>query len=57
MCTTASLIVRCALLRPENRGAHVRLDAEVSTEPAKSPFGHTHVSLAREGIERREVPV
>ncbi len=55
MCTTASLIVRCALLRPENRGAHVRLDAEVATEPAKSPFGHTYVSLAREGIERREV--
>ncbi|MDD3856993.1 MAG: fumarate reductase/succinate dehydrogenase flavoprotein subunit, partial [Methanoculleus sp.] len=56
MCTTASLIVRGALLRPENRGAHVRRDAEVATEPAKSPFGHTYVSLAREGIERREVP-
>ncbi len=57
MCTTASLIVRCALLRPENRGAHVRRDAEVATDPATSPFGHTYVSLAREGIERREVPV
>jgi len=58
MCTTASLIVRCALLRPENRGAHVRRDAEVVTvtDPATSPFGHTYVSLAREGIERREVP-
>ncbi|WP_292364474.1 MULTISPECIES: fumarate reductase (CoM/CoB) subunit TfrA [unclassified Methanoculleus] len=55
MCTTASLIVRCALLRPENRGAHVRLDAEVVTDPATSPFSHTYVSLAREGIERREV--
>ena len=55
MCTTASLIVRCALLRPENRGAHVRRDAEVATEPAKSPFGHTYISLTREGIERREV--
>ncbi|WOX56670.1 MULTISPECIES: fumarate reductase (CoM/CoB) subunit TfrA [unclassified Methanoculleus] len=55
MCTTASLIVRCALLRPENRGAHVRRDATVITEPAKSPFGHTYISLAREGIERREV--
>ncbi|MCK9278315.1 MAG: fumarate reductase subunit A [Methanoculleus sp.] len=57
MCTTASLIVRCALLRPENRGAHVRRDAEVVTDPATSPFGHTYVSLAREGIECREVPV
>jgi fumarate reductase (CoM/CoB) subunit A len=56
MCTTASLIVRCALLRPENRGAHVRRDADVVTDPATSPFGHTYVSLAREGIECREVP-
>ncbi len=55
MCTTASLIVRSALLRPENRGAHVRRDATVATEPATSPFSHTYVSLAREGIERREV--
>ncbi|MCK9298328.1 fumarate reductase subunit A [Methanoculleus sp. YWC-01] len=55
MCTTASLIVRCALLRPENRGAHIRLDAEVATDPATSPFSHTYVSLTREGIERREV--
>jgi fumarate reductase (CoM/CoB) subunit A len=55
MCTTASLIVRCALLRPENRGAHVRRDAGVLTDPATSPFGHTYISLAREGIERREV--
>ncbi|MDV2481204.1 fumarate reductase subunit A [Methanoculleus sp. Wushi-C6] len=56
MCTTASLVVRCALLRPENRGAHVRRDATVITEPATSPFSHTYVSLARVGIERREVP-
>jgi fumarate reductase (CoM/CoB) subunit A len=56
MCTTASLIVRCALLRPENRGAHVRRDPETATwDPAKSPFGHTYVSLVREGIEQREV--
>ena len=55
MCTTASLIVRSALLRPENRGAHVRRDATVATEPATSPFSHTCISLAREGIERREV--
>ena len=55
MCTTASLIVRSALLRPENRGAHVRRDATVATEPATSPFSHTCISLAGEGIERREV--
>ena len=55
MCTTASLIVRCALFRPENRGAHVRLDAEIVTDPATSPFSHTYISLTREGIERREV--
>jgi fumarate reductase (CoM/CoB) subunit A len=51
-----NLIVRCALLRPENRGAHVRQDADVTTDPAVSPFCHTYVSLSREGIERREVP-
>ncbi len=56
MCTTASLIVRCALLRPENRGAHVKNDIDVVTwEPGKSPYGHTYVSLEREGIEEREV--
>jgi fumarate reductase (CoM/CoB) subunit A len=56
MCTTASLIIRCALLRPENRGAHVRRDPGIITgDPAKSPFGHTYISLTREGIERREV--
>jgi fumarate reductase (CoM/CoB) subunit A len=54
MCTTASLIVRCALLRPENRGAHVRLEAGVATRPTTSPFSHTYVSLTREGIELRE---
>lgn len=55
MCTTASLIIRCALLRPESRGAHMRLDAGVVTDPAKSLFGHTYISLTREGIEQREV--
>ncbi|WP_332450144.1 fumarate reductase (CoM/CoB) subunit TfrA [Methanoculleus sp.] len=55
MCTTASLIVRSALLRPENRGAHVRRDATVVTEPATSPFSHTCISLAGARIERREV--
>ena len=56
MCITASLIVRCALLRPENRGAHVKNDIDIVTwEPGKSPFGHTYVSLTREGIEGRGV--
>jgi len=56
MCITASLIVRCALLRPENRGAHVKNDIDIVTwEPGKSPFGHTYVSLTREGIEEQEV--
>lgn len=56
MCITASLIVRCALLRPENRGAHMKNDIDIVTwEPGKSPFGHTYVSLTREGIEGRGV--
>jgi fumarate reductase (CoM/CoB) subunit A len=55
MCTTASLIIRCALLRPENRGAHVRRDVPTPWEPANSPYGHTYISPASEGIERREV--
>jgi fumarate reductase (CoM/CoB) subunit A len=33
----------------------MRLDADVRTDPAKSPFGHTYISLTREGIEQREV--
>ncbi len=55
MCTTASLIVRSALLRPENRGAHVRKDVTTAWEPAASPFGHTYISLHDAGIERKEV--
>ncbi len=54
MCTTASLVVRSALLRPENRGAHVRKDVTTSWEPATSPYGHTRISLQGAGIERRE---
>lgn len=54
MCTTASLIVRSALLRPENRGAHVRKDVTTTWEPTTSPFGHTYVSLTSAGIERKE---
>ncbi len=54
MCTTASLVVRSALLRPENRGAHVRTDVVTSWEPATSPYGHTRISLQGAGIEKRE---
>jgi len=55
MCTTASLVVRSALMRRENRGAHVRTDVKTAWEPQNSPYGHTYISLARAGIEVREV--
>ncbi len=57
MCTLSALIVRGALLRRENRGAHVRTDVETAWTPETSPFGHTYLSLSREGIEQRGVPV
>jgi len=53
MCATASLVVRCALMREESRGAHVRRDVETPWPPEESPFGHTRISRAREEIERR----
>ncbi|HSQ93850.1 MAG TPA: fumarate reductase (CoM/CoB) subunit TfrA [Methanoregula sp.] len=56
MCLTASLICRCALLREESRGAHVRTDIRQSHDASNSPFGHTFVSKKRQGIEQREVP-
>jgi fumarate reductase (CoM/CoB) subunit A len=55
MCLTASLICRSALLRTESRGAHVRTDITATHDAEYSPFGHTFVSNAREGIETREV--
>ncbi len=55
MCLTASLICRCALLREESRGAHVRTDIRQSYDPQHSPFGHTFVSKKGQGIEKREV--
>ena len=55
MCLTASLICRSALLRTESRGAHVRTDVAKTHEPENSPFGHTYISIAREGIETKEV--
>lgn len=51
MCTTASLIVRSALLRQESRGAHVRRDIRQDWDAVHSPYGHTFLSLTNEGIE------
>nr|WP_319377423.1 fumarate reductase (CoM/CoB) subunit TfrA [uncultured Methanoregula sp.] len=50
----ASLICRSALLRTESRGAHVRTDVAATHDAEHSPFGHTFISTAREGIETRE---
>ncbi|MGV8080671.1 MAG: fumarate reductase (CoM/CoB) subunit TfrA [Syntrophales bacterium] len=55
-CTTAMLVCRAALLRGESRGAHMRTDADASQNEERSPFGHTFLSLSREGIERRDRP-
>jgi fumarate reductase (CoM/CoB) subunit A len=55
MCLTASLICRGALLRQESRGAHVRTDISQAHDAQHSPFGHTYLSLAREGIEQHGV--
>ena len=55
MLTTASLVVRSALLRKESRGAHLRRDISQNWDPEHSPYGHTHLSLSREGIETRAV--
>ena len=56
MCLTASLICRCALIREESRGAHVRTDIKQSHDAEHSPFGHTFISKKGQGIEKREVP-
>jgi fumarate reductase (CoM/CoB) subunit A len=56
MCLTASLICRCALLREESRGAHVRTDIKQTYDAEHSPFGHTFISKKGQGIERREAP-
>jgi len=55
MCCTASLVCRSALIRPESRGAHVRIDITQTHDAEHSPFGHTFISQSREGIEPREV--
>jgi len=51
MCQTASLITRSALLRPESRGAHMRVDVQQKWDAEHSPFSHTYISRNLEGIE------
>ncbi|NLX48893.1 MAG: fumarate reductase subunit A [Methanospirillum sp.] len=51
MLLTAELICRAALLRPECRGAHTRLDPSCELPPDRSPYAHTYLSTAGEGIE------
>jgi len=53
MILTASLVCRAALLRPESRGAHTRTDITQAWDAEHSPFSHTFLSLAGEGIEKR----
>ncbi len=53
MCLTASLICRSALIREESRGAHVRVDIPQTYDARHSPFCHTYISLAGEGIEKK----
>jgi len=51
MLTTASLVVKGALIRKESRGAHVRKDVTQTWDPQTSPYGHSYQSLTRTGIE------
>ena len=55
MCLTASLICRSALIRPESRGAHMRIDIAQEWDAVHSPYGHTFIAKNREGIEKRKV--
>ena len=55
MCLTAFLICRSALIRPESRGAHMRVDISQEWDVAHSPYGHTYLSLSQEGIEKHRV--
>ncbi|WP_292427884.1 fumarate reductase (CoM/CoB) subunit TfrA [Methanoregula sp.] len=50
MCLTAALICRSALIRPESRGAHMRVDIPQDYDAAHSPYGHTYISRNRMGI-------
>ncbi|MDD1644754.1 MAG: fumarate reductase subunit A [Methanomicrobiales archaeon] len=53
LCTTAMLVLKSALLRPESRGAHVRTDLTQAHDAANSPYGHTYLSQHRSGIEMK----
>ena len=55
MCLTATLICRSALLRPESRGANMRVDLAQEWDAEHSPYGHTYISKHREGIARHGV--
>lgn len=54
MLTTAILVVKGSLLRPESRGANMRTDLGPCKNPEKSPYGHTFQSVERSGIEQKE---
>jgi fumarate reductase (CoM/CoB) subunit A len=56
LCTTAMLVLKSALLRPESRGAHVRTDITQAHDAANSPYGHTYLSQYRSGIEMKGAP-
>lgn len=55
MCLTAVLICRSALIRPESRGANMRIDLKQDWDAEHSPYGHTYISKIREGIIRHGV--
>jgi fumarate reductase (CoM/CoB) subunit A len=50
MCLTSVIICRSALIRPESRGADMRVDLVQDWDAENSPFGHTYISREREGI-------
>lgn len=54
MITTALLVVKGSLLRPESRGAYMRTDLGPCKNPETSPYGHTYQSSVRSGIEKAE---
>ncbi len=56
MCLTSVLICRSALIRPESRGADMRLDLVQDWDAKHSPYGHTYISKDREGIIKHEAP-
>jgi len=55
MCLTSRLICRSALIRPESRGADMRVDIVQNWDAEYSPYGHTYISVHREGIVRHGV--